>query len=163
MLSVVPDRAHPLQVCVKAFPRSILSSPVPSLFFPQEEEKNQHKELTCPRTVCVILLSQFTKQKHSVSLDLIRKLARRPGWSGFSYTGVRHTLSFSSSQPHWLTEGRENSSGAFPCPNTLPSAEQGTVSCFGAQTGHPWTPAFLGPSFQWRELHLVAVTYQYSF
>lgn len=121
---VSADRAHSLQVSAKAFPRSTLSSPVPSLFFPQED-KQPAQGTHMPRTGCEILLSQFTKQKHSVSLHLIRKLARRPGWSGISYTGVRHVLSFSSSWPPWWTErGKEGKTALEPSLAwTLPSWE----------------------------------------
>lgn len=143
---VSADRAHSLQVSAKAFPRSILSSPVPSLFFPQED-KQPAQGTHMPRTGCVILLSQFTKQKHSVSLHLIRKLARRPGWSGFSYAGVRHVLSFSSSWPPWWTEtGKEGETALEPSLAwTLPSVEQGSGNC--TQTGQPWASTCTSQSF----------------
>lgn len=108
---------------LKPFPGqySLLQCP---LFFPQED-KQPAQGTHMPRTGCVILLSQFTKQKHSVSLHLIRKLARRPGWSGFSYAGVRHMLSFSSSWSPWQTE-RGKTALEPSLAWTLPSVEQGT-------------------------------------
>lgn len=144
---------------LKPFPGQYSLLQCPVSFSQDKEDKQPAQGAHMPRTGCVIVLSQFTKQKHSVSLHLIRKLARRPGWSGFSYTGVRHVLSFASSchPDEEKRERRENNSGAFPCLN---------VTLCGA--GHwelqpDWAPLNKPGPFQSRELHLVAAPHTSSF
>lgn len=87
-----------------------------------------------------MLPSWFTKKKKQfLSLRLIRKLARRPGWSGFSYTGVRKTHAKLFLQLATLINRkreRESSSDAFPCPNTSPFEEQDKESCWSPN----WAP-----------------------